>query len=54
MLYEIAQARRHELIAEAKQLTNRAAYEEVRKLERMQRSVRVIGARLGLTPVAAR
>ena len=53
MLQEIAIARQYELLADSRAISARIALEQTRKLDRMQESVRVIRARLGLAPSLA-
>lgn len=53
MLQELARARQVELLANARKITTMAAWEEISRLERLQRSVRAARARLGLLPAGA-
>ena len=50
MLHEIARARAIELLGDAQNISLRAEWEQVNTLERLQRSVTVVRARLGLLP----
>jgi len=54
MLYELANSRQSELLANARHIALQVELEQVRKLDRLQRTVTVVLARLGLTPAAAR
>ena len=53
MLSEIARSRQQELLANPRAIALREECESVKKLDRLQRSVRVVRARLGLLPAAA-
>jgi hypothetical protein len=53
MLYDIATSRQAELLANTRKIEMRAAYEQLSRIERLQRSVRTARARLGLLPVAS-
>ena len=53
MLNEIARARQNELLANHRRIEHRVALEQAVRLERMQTTVRVLRARLGLAPAAA-
>lgn len=50
MLDEIARARQSELFANPERMAARVDWELITKLDRLQRSVRVVRARLGLAP----
>ncbi len=50
MLNEIARARQSELLGNSRAIALRAEWEQVSSLERLQRSVTVVRARLGLLP----
>jgi hypothetical protein len=53
MTTELARARQAELLANARKIETMVALEQVTRLERFQRSVRVASARLGLIPAKA-
>jgi hypothetical protein len=53
MITELAQARYAELLASTQKIETMVALEQVTRLERLQRSVRVASARLGLIPAKA-
>ena len=53
MLIDIALVRHAELLASARRIETMVALEQLTRLERLQRSVRVASARLGLTPAKA-
>ncbi|MGE3075353.1 MAG: hypothetical protein AB7N24_16480 [Dehalococcoidia bacterium] len=50
MLNEIARARTNELLGDTQSIALRSEWEQVNMLERLQRSVTVVRARLGLLP----
>jgi hypothetical protein len=51
MLNEIARTRQRELLADPNKIAARVDWELTTKLERLQQSVRVVRARLGLAPL---
>ncbi len=53
MLYEIALSRQAELVANTRKIETMVALEQLSRLDRFQRSVRVARARLGLSPLEA-
>lgn len=53
MLYEESRARQLALVASAATVRTRVEWEQAEKLEKLQRSVRVARARLGMTPAGA-
>ena len=53
MLQEIARSRQQELLAHPRQTAFREEWETAKDLDRLQRSVRVVRARLGLLPATA-
>jgi hypothetical protein len=53
MITELAQARYAELLASTRKIETMVALEQVARLERFQRSLRVASARLGLIPAKA-
>lgn len=50
MLHEIARARQLELLGHTTNIALRAEWEQVATLDRLQRSVTVVRARLGMRP----
>jgi hypothetical protein len=53
MLYEESRARQLTLLASAETIRVRAEWDQIQKLDRLQRSVRLVRARLGMTPATA-
>jgi len=53
MLIDLAIARQTELLANRQRIETMAAYEQISRLERLQRTISVARARLGLLPAQA-